>query len=206
MTSQIYDLLALLLTPPPADAASAAPSVLANLPTILDSLLASPPDLKSSVADVPAYLSAVTSALIKLSRQDVLSAPTYLNKAFSYIFTSVLLSPAASPVALNAASDAIGQSGIVRYCVSDPMILAAVNYHRSGSAQPGARKKMKTPFVTKLLEALVGAMEANALKLQYLLPILAAVVSRLRLRVTPAAGSGQMAEIDPQGQGNTAAD
>jgi hypothetical protein len=86
------------------------------------------------------------------------------------------------------------------------MILAAVNYHRSGSAAPGARKKIKTPFLTKLLEALVGAMEANALKLQYLLPILAAVVSRLRLRVAPAPASGQMATIDPTGQGNTAAE
>ena len=204
LTSQIYDLLALLLTPPPADAASAAPSVLANLPTILDSLLASPPDLKSSVADVPAYLSAITSALIKLSRQDVLSAPTYLTKAFGYIFNNVLLSPAASPVALTAASDAIGSAGIVRYCISDEMIIAAVNYHRSGSGQPGARKKIKTPFLTKLLEALVGAMEANALKLQYLLPVLAAVVSRLRLRISSVEGG--LAEIDSTGQGKTAAE
>ena len=157
------------------------------------------------MADVPAYLSAITSALIKLSRQDTLSAPTYLAKAFGYVFNNVLLAPSASPVALTAAAEAIGNGGIVRYCVSDEMVLAAVNYHRSGSGQPGARKKMKTPFVTKLLEALVQAMEANALRLQYLLPVLAAVVSRLRLRVTPAPGSG-MAQIDPMGQGNTAAE
>lgn len=45
-------------------------------------------------------------------------------------------------------------------------------------------------------------MESNALKMQYLLPILAAVVSRLRLRVT----EGNLAQVDTTGQGKTAAE
>lgn len=47
-------------------------------------------------------------------------------------------------------------------------------------------------------------MEANALKLQYLLPVLAAVVSRLRLRISSVEGG--LAEIDSTGQGKTAAE
>lgn len=137
-----------------------------------------------------------------MSFQDTLSLPTYLLKTFNLLFNTILLSPSASHATLTAAAESIGGQGIVRYCISDEMIIAAVTYHRSGSDQPGARKKIKTPFLTKLLEALVAAMESHALKLQYFLPILAAVISRTRLRLT----SGSFPQVDESGSGKTAAE
>jgi len=102
-----------------------------------------------------------------------------------------------------AASDAIGSQGIIRYCLSDEMIVASVNYKRQGSDQPGARKKQKTPFLSKLIAALTESLDKHALRIQYLLPILAAAISRLRVRVTDGAGD---ATLDPTGRGMTAAE
>jgi ribosomal RNA-processing protein 12 len=187
LTSQIFSLLAHLLSPPPADFAGPKPSVLTNLPTIIDSLLSSPPELTSKLSDMPGYLSALSS---------------YLPRAFTLIFNNMLLVPTASFDVLKAASDAIGSQGLVRYCVSDEMIVAAVNYHRQGSDQPGARKKQKTPFLTKVISSVSEALNSHALRMPYLFPILTALVSRLRLRVT----AGGSAEVDPLGNGKTAAE
>ena len=199
LTPQIYSLLAHLLSPPPADQPTAQPSILTNLPTIIDSLLSSPPDVKSS--DMTTYISALSSALIKMSLQDPLSLPAFLNKAFNLLFTTILLGSTAAPNVLNAAAEAVGSQGIVRYCISDEMILATLNYQRQGSLEPGARKKQKTPFLTRLLTAVAEALNTHALRMAYLLPILTALVSRLRIRVTTAG----RAEIDLTGTGMTAA-
>ncbi|KAK4688051.1 ribosomal RNA-processing protein 12, partial [Tremellales sp. Uapishka_1] len=202
LTSQIYSLLTHLLSAPPADASAPKPSVLTNLPTILDSLLSSPPEVTPTSTDLPTYLSALTSALIKLSLQDSSTLPAYLPKTFSLAFTNILLSSSANPAALTAASDAVGSQGILRYCITDEMILASVNYSRQGSLLPGARKKQKTPFLTKLIGAVSDAFNTHALRMAYLLPILTALISRLRLRVT----AGSNAEIDVTGRGTTAAE
>lgn len=202
LTPQIYSLLATLFTPPPADSTTAAPAVLTNLPTVIDSLIASPPNINSNTVDIPSYLSALTSALVKLSIQDPLSLPAYIPKAFNLIYHNMLLAQSPSPAVMVAASDAIGSQGLLRYCVSDDMIVASVNYKLQGSDQPGARKKQKTPFLSKLIAALSESLDSHALRIQYLLPILTAAISRLRLRVT----DGQHAEIDVNGKGITAAE
>ncbi|WVQ84214.1 hypothetical protein IAT38_006365 [Cryptococcus sp. DSM 104549] len=202
LTPQIYSLLAHLLSPPPADAAAPKPFVLSNLPTILDSLLASPP----AVQDMPTYLSAITSALVKMSLQDAALLPTYLPKAFTLLFNSTLLSPTSTPKVLDAAADAIGAQGILRYCISDEMILATLTYVRQGSHVPGARKKSKTPFLFKLITSVTDALNTHALRIPYLLTILSALISRLRLRVLPAGANGNgVAQADESGQGPTAA-
>lgn len=202
LTPQIYSLLALLLQPPPSDAIAPKPSVLSNLPTILDSLLSSPPDFQSHLADVPAYLSAITSALIKMSFQDAQSLPMYLSKSFDLIFNHILLGATTSPAVIAAASEAVGKQGIIRYGITDDMILSAVNYRRSGSDLPGARKKQKTPFLSKVLVALVESLDKHVLRIQYILPILTSVISKLRLRVT----DGSLAQADLTGRGKTAAE
>lgn len=201
LTPQIYSLLANLFTPPPADSTAAAPAVLTNLPTVIDSLIASPPNINSNTVDVPSYLSALTSALVKMSIQDPLSLPAYIPKAFNLIYHNMLLAPSPSPAVMIAASDAVGSQGLLRYCVSDEMILASVNYKRQGSDQPGARKKQKTPFLSKLIAGLTESLDSQALRIQYLLPILSAAISRLRLRVT-----GGDAKVDESGKGVTAAE
>ncbi|KAL7421785.1 pre-rRNA processing protein [Cryptotrichosporon argae] len=195
LTTQVYSLLSLLLTPPPAEAVGPAPSVLANLPTIIESLLASPPSLTARAADVPTYLSALTSALIKMSLQDPANLALFLPRTFTYIFHDVLL---ASPDAgvCKAAAAAIGDDGLVRYCLTDDAVLAAVNYVRQGSHVPGARKKQKTPFLTKMIDAVAAALDSHALKMSHLLAIIASLVQRLRLRVT----AGGEAEVDHTGR------
>ncbi|WWC88271.1 uncharacterized protein L201_003178 [Kwoniella dendrophila CBS 6074] len=198
LTPQIYSLLAHLLSPPPADAAAPKPSVLTNLPTILDSLLSSPP----AVSDTPTYLSAITSALIKMSLQDTISLNTYLPKAFNLIFHNILLSPSSTPSVLQSASEAIGNQGILRYCITDEAILATLTYTRQGSHLPGARKKSKTPFLYRLINSLTESMNTHALRLPYLFSILTALISRLRLRVLP----GEHAKVDESGKGHTAAE
>lgn len=82
------------------------------------------------------------------------------------------------------------------------MILAAVNYGRQGSLVAGARKKQKTPFLTRLIAAVSDALNNNALRLPYLLPILTTLVSRMRLPVT----DGANADADESGHGRTAAE
>ena len=201
LTPQIYSLLAHLLSPPPTEI-GAKPSVLQNLPTIIDSLLASPPEVKSNSADLSTYLSALTSALIKMSLQDPLSLPAFLPKAFNLIFNTVLLAPSISQAALAAATESIGSQGIIRYCVTDEMILAAVDFKRQGSLEPGARKKQKTPFVTRVIAAVSDAMNTHALKMGSLLPLLTALVSRLRIHVTREGA----AQLDLSGSGITAAE
>ncbi|WWD18835.1 hypothetical protein CI109_103290 [Kwoniella shandongensis] len=198
LTPQIYSLLAHLLSPPPADAAAPTPSVLANLPTILDSLLNSPP----SSADTPTYLSAITSALVKMSLQDTSLLPTYLPKAFNLIFNNILLAPATTPAVLIAAADAVGSQGILRYCITDEMILSTLTYVRQGSHVAGARKKSKTPFLYKLIVAVTEAMNTHALRITHFLTIWTAMISRLRLRVTQT----EVAQIDETGRGKTAAE
>ena len=170
-----------------------------NLPTIIESLLSSPPDVKSS--DIPTYLAALQSSLTKMGLQDPLNLPAFLPKAFNLIFSTILLSPSAPPAVLTAASEAIGSQGIVRYCITDDMILASLNYRRQGSLEPGSRKKQKTPFLSRLIAAVTEALGKNASRMGQLLPILTALVSRLRLRVNP---DGQAA-VDPSGQGVAAA-
>jgi len=201
LTPQIYSLLAHLLSPPPNDATGPKPSTLTNLPTILDSLLSSPPEIKSNASDLPSYLSALTSALIKMSLQDPVTLPSYLSKAFNLIFSNILLAPAASPETLAAASEAIGAQGIARYCITDEMILASITYARQGSLIAGARKKQKTPFLTHLIASVSDGFHRHALRLPHLLPILTALVSRLRTRVT----EGSTGEVDETGRGQTAA-
>lgn len=137
-----------------------------------------------------------------MSLQDPLTAPTYLPKTFNLIFNEVLLASSAAPHILLAASDAIGQQGIVRYCITDDMILAAVSYARQGSLVAGARKKQKTPVLSRIISSLTEALNSHALKMAYLLPILTALVSRLRLRITES----DPTEIDATGRATTAAE
>ena len=137
-----------------------------------------------------------------MSLQDPVSLSAYLPKTFSLIFTSILLSPSASPSVLSVASESIGSHGIVRYCITDEMILSSVEYSRQGSLEDGARKKQKTPFLTRLILAVTGALDTHALRIGHLLPILTALVSRLRVRVT----TGMNPQIDPTGQCTTAAE
>lgn len=136
-----------------------------------------------------------------MSLQDPETLPSYLPKTFNLIFNNILLASSASPPVLVAASDAIGAHGIVRYCITDDMILASITYARQGSLVSGARKKQKTPFLTRLVSAVADAMSTHALRLPYLLPILTALISRLRLRVPES----ENAEIDRTGGGQTAA-
>lgn len=82
------------------------------------------------------------------------------------------------------------------------MILSSVTYSRQGSLLPGARKKQKTPFLSKIIASLSDALNTNALRMPHLLPILTALISRLRLRITAA----ENAEVDPSGRGKTAAE
>jgi ribosomal RNA-processing protein 12 len=140
--------------------------------------------------------------LIKLSLQDPITLSTYLSKAFNLIFNQILLSPAAPPHVLIAASDAIGNGGIVRYCISDEMIMASIEYARQGSLVEGARKKQKTPFLSRLIGNVTSAMNGHALKMGHLLPILTALVSRLRVRIT----GGEEPKVDEDGLGKTAAE
>lgn len=196
LTNQVYSLLSHLLTPPPADSVSATPHVIGNLTKVIDSLLASPPES----GDMPAYLSALSSALIKLSLQDPANLPAYLPKAFNYIFNDVLLGASTTPAVCKAATEAIAD-GIVRYCVTEEMIIGAVQYIRSGSHLPGARKKQKTPFLTKVLGAVTEALDPNALRMNYLFTILSALISRLRLRLLPDEPA-----VDPNGTSPTVAE
>lgn len=201
LTSQVYSLLAHLLTPPPPGTSVPLPSVIANLPTILNSLITSPPEIKHETSNIGTYLSALSSAIIKVSLQDPLSLPLYLPKTFNLIYENILLAPGVPPHILDIASEAIGTQGIIRYCVSDEMILASINYVRQGSLVAGARKKQRTPFLTRLITTVFEGITAHNLRLPYLLPILTALISRLRLRVT----DGEDASTDLTGQGRTAA-
>jgi ribosomal RNA-processing protein 12 len=198
LTTQVYSLLAHLLSPPPADQHAAKPAVMTNLPKIVDSLLQSPPELGST--DMASYLSALSSALIKMVLQDPANLGAYLPKAFNLIFNETLLAPSASAAVCTAAADAVA-NGIVRYCITDEGIVAAIDFMRRGSHMPGARKKQKTPFLTRLLGALTEALDSHALRMKYLLTILAALISRLRLRIAPGE-----AKIDPAGRAATAAE
>ena len=137
-----------------------------------------------------------------MSIQDPVSLSAYLPKAFNLFFTQVLLSPNAPTAALTAATEAIGSQGIVRYCITDDAIVASVNYARQGSLEAGARKKQKTPFLTRIITAVTEALGTHALRTGYLLSILASLISRLRLAVT----SGGEAAIDVSGTGMTAAE
>jgi ribosomal RNA-processing protein 12 len=173
-----------------------------NLPTVIDSLIASPPNINSNTVDIPSYLSALTSALVKMSLQDPESLSAYIPRAFNLIYHDMLLAPSPSPAVMIAASEAIGSQGLLRYCITDEMIVSSVNYKRQGSDQPGARKKQKTPFLSKMIAAITESLDKHALRIQYLLPILAAAISRLRLRVTDGQGD---ATVDSTGRGMTAA-
>jgi ribosomal RNA-processing protein 12 len=159
-----------------------------NLPTVIDSLIASPPNINSNT--------------VKMSLQDPESLSAYIPRAFNLIYHDMLLAPSPSPAVMIAASEAIGSQGLLRYCITDEMIVSSVNYKRQGSDQPGARKKQKTPFLSKMIAAITESLDKHALRIQYLLPILAAAISRLRLRVTDGQGD---ATVDSTGRGMTAA-
>lgn len=199
LTSQVFTLLAHLLSPPPADSTGAKPAVMSNLPKIVESLLASAPELTST--DVASYLSALSSALIKMALQDPANLPGYLPRAFKLMFNDMLLAASASPAVCKAAADAIG-NGIIRFCITDEAILASVSYVRHGSHLPGARKKQKTPFLTRVIDSVLEAIDKDALRMPYLLTVLTALVSRLRLRIAP----GKDAQIDSNGTAPTAAE
>ena len=175
--------------------------MISNLPTILDSLLSSPPDLKSNASDVPAYLSALTSSLVKMSLQSPQALSSYLGRALN-LFMTILLDPKSSQHVLDAAAHSLGSDGIVRYCITDEMILATVNYARHPPQGDGSRKKQKTPFVTRLIEASADAMASSPLRFGYILDIFSTLVSRLRLRVLP----GKEVQIDSEGRAPTAAE
>lgn len=66
----------------------------------------------------------------------------------------------------------------------------------------GARKKQKTPFPSRLIASLESALNSHALRTGHLLPILTALVSRLRLRIT----AGGNVKVDETGQGKTASE
>jgi ribosomal RNA-processing protein 12 len=204
LTPQIYALLSLLLSPPPAatsSTVSSAPTHLSNLTTIIDSLLSSPPS-PTQTADQVEYTLALTSGLIKLARQDPLQTKSYLLRAWSTIWTSILINPATKPDAQRQASQSLGPQGLLRYCISDEMVLQAVQYKRQGSLEAGARKKQKTPFLTRIIEQISGALQSHALLMPHLLPILSALIARLRLRVT----NDTPGEVDATGTGTTAAE
>ncbi|EIW67760.1 hypothetical protein TREMEDRAFT_40374 [Tremella mesenterica DSM 1558] len=205
LTQQIYSLLSLLLSAPPTNI-SVKPHVLTNLPTVLDSLLASPPSLTSNYSDIPAYLSAISSTLIKLSYQDPQTLQTKLSKTFTLLFSTILLapSPANAQAVLEAASDVLGAQGIARYCVSDDMILQAVSYHQNGVSTDG-RQKQRPPFLSKFISSISEAFDTHALRIPYLLPILTALVARLRIRVLSSEEDG-LVKVDESGRGNTAAE
>ena len=202
LTPQIYSLLALLLSTPPTESSSAKPAVLANLPTVLDSLVSSPPSLTSNASDIPTYLSAISSTLVKLSLQDPTTLQAMLPKVFKLVFNDILLASSSGYAVLEAAANTIGSEGIVRYCISDDMIVQSINFLRQGAQQADGRKKQRPPFLTRLISAVAEAMESHPLRLPHLLPILTALVSRLRLRLT----SGRTAKVDPTGRGPTAAE
>ena len=197
LTQQIYSLLSLLLAPSP-DQTSAPQTAISNLPTILESLMSSPPDTKSNASDMPSYLSATASVLIKMSFQDPLSLAVYLPRALS-LFMGIMLDPKSSTEVAAAASDVIAGQGIARYCLMDDAILAGVRYQRQHT-DPSGRKKSKTPFLVRMIETVSAALISHPLRIGDILPILTALVSRLRLRLGPGAP-----EVDQTGMGRTAA-
>jgi len=196
----VYTLLSHLLSPPPIDSTGAKPEIMTNLPKIVESLLTSAPEITSP--DVATYLGALSSALVKMALQDPANLPAYLPRAFKLMFNDTLLAASASPSTCTAAANAIGD-GIVRFCVTDEAILSTVTYLRQGSHLPGARKKQKTPFLTRIISAVMEALDSHALRMPYLFTILTALISRLRLRVT--AGPAD-AKIDETGVQATAAE
>ncbi len=182
LTAQVYSLLAHLLSPASVLSVSDAdgPTNLPNLPTILTSLLASPPHPSQS-ADAIEYSSAVSAALIKLARQDPASVEReYFNRAWTVMWTNVLTAPASAASARQKASEALGGQGLVRYCISDRMVELALEYKRIGGDLDSKRQKMKPPLLIKLINQLEGAINTLPLMLPYLLPILTALISRLR--------------------------
>jgi ribosomal RNA-processing protein 12 len=162
------------------DAAADGPTPLPNLPTILTSLLASPPHPSQS-ADAVEYTSAVAAALIKLARQDPLSVEReYFIRAWTVVWNNVLVAPASSGSARQKAAEGLGGQGLTRYCITDRMVELALEYKTAGGHLEAKRQKMKPPLLIKIINQLEGAINTLPLMMPYLLPILTALISRLR--------------------------
>lgn len=184
LTPQIYSLLSLLLSPPPNSEGFVA---LANLPIILSALLASPPP-SSSPADQIEYIDALVAGMIKLYRQDEFTATKeYFSKAWSVLWSGILLSPTTAPEARRKAAEGLGSQGLIRYCVSNEMIDQAVEYKNQGGDLDSKRQKMKPPMLSKVLGQIEKAIVSQPLMLAYLLPLLASLVSKMRARKGEAA-------------------
>lgn len=185
LTPQIYSLLALLLSPPPSTDAtepSSLPSQLPNLPVILNALIASPPHA-TAPQDQIEYITALSSGMIKLAQQDpFLSANEFFVKAWTVIWGSILVAPTTAPEARRQAVQGLGAQGLIKYCISDEMIDRALEYKAVGGSMDAKRQKMKPPLLTKVISQLERAMTTQPLLLQYLLPLLSALISRLRYR------------------------
>lgn len=192
LTPQIYSLLALLLSPPPAkdaDTPVMIPSQLPNLPVILNALISSPPH-SSAPQDQIEYITALSSGMIKLSMQDAyLSANEYFSKAWTTLWSSILIAPSTAPEARRQAVQGLGSQGLIKYCISDEMIDRALEYKMQGGDLEAKRQKMKPPLLTKIINQLEKAMTTQPLLLQYLLPVLTALISRLRYRPATASAN-----------------
>ena len=133
-----------------------------------------------------------------MSFQDPLSLAVYLPRAL-ILFMEIMLDPKSSQEIAVAASDVIGAQGIARYCLTDDAILAAIRHQRQHT-EPGGRKKSKSPFLVRLIEAVSAALVSHPLRTGEILPILTALVSRLRLRLVTGPP-----EVDVNGNERTAA-
>lgn len=184
LTPQIYSLLSLLLSPPPNSEGFVA---LANLPIIINALLSSPPP-PTSPADQVEYIDALVAGMIKLYRQDeFICTKEYFAKAWTVLWSSILVQPTTSPEARRKAAEGLGNQGLIRYCISPELIKQAVDYKFQGGDLDSKRQKMKPPMLTKLIAQIEKAMATQPLMLPYLLPILAALVSKMRAHKGEAA-------------------
>jgi ribosomal RNA-processing protein 12 len=197
LTPQIFSLLAHLLSPAPGYASGIPKDdqlpvrELNNLPVILNALLESPPP-SSAPADQVEYIQALTSGMLKLSMQDAyLASKEYFSKAWTVLWTNILIHPTATAEARRKAAEGLGSQGLIRYCVSDEMISQAVQYKKHGGDLESKRQKMKPPLLSKILNQLERAMATQPLMLPYLLPILTALISKMRSKA-----SVEVAETD----------
>jgi ribosomal RNA-processing protein 12 len=202
LTPQIFSLLAHLLSPPPSYASGIPKDdqlpirQLANLPIILNSLLDSPPPA-SAPADQVQYVQALTSGMLKLSTQDAyIVSKEYFSKAWTVLWGHILIAPTSAPEARRKAAEGLGSHGLIRYCVSEEMVLQAVQYKKHGGDLESKRQKMKPPLLSKVLNQLERAMATQPLMLPFLLPVLTALISRLRSRASDDMASSAAGTTD----------
>lgn len=180
-----------------------APLALPNLPTILSSLLAAPPH-PSQALDCIEYTSAVAAALTKLARQDPAAVDReYLARAWNTVWSAVLVAPASAANVRAHAADQLGAHGIVRYALSDRAVELALGYKRLGIGLDAKRQKMKAPLLIKMIAQLENAIITLPLMLPYLLPILTALISRLRRAPVPESAGEEGAAPAPAAHGQS---